>query len=36
VACAQRVCHIPAHPHEHDLCGEMGTFETDRPCRSPS
>ena len=34
VACAQRVRHIPAHPHEHDLWGKMGSLETDRHRRS--
>src|SRR5438874_5488726 len=35
VACAQRVRHIPAHPHENDLWGEMGTLKTDCHHRSP-
>src|SRR5215831_5078568 len=35
VACAQRVRHIPAHPHENDLWGEMGPFEADRHGPSP-
>src|SRR5262245_27602220 len=36
VAGAQRVRHIPAHPHEHDLFGEVGSLKTGRHCRSPS
>src|SRR5256885_8612600 len=36
MACAQRIRHIPPHPHENDLCGEMGTLKTDRHRRSPS
>src|SRR5262245_51614864 len=36
MARAQRVRHIPAHPHENNLWGEMGPFETDRHRRSPS
>jgi hypothetical protein len=35
VACAQRVRPIPAHPHENDLWGEMGTLKTDRHRCSP-
>src|SRR5438445_881533 len=30
MACAQRIRHIPPHPHENDLCGAMGTLKTDR------
>jgi hypothetical protein len=29
VAGAQRVRDIPAHPHENDLWGEMGSLKTD-------
>src|SRR5262249_54988251 len=36
MACAQRIRHIPPHPHENDLFGEMGTLKTDRHRRSPS
>src|SRR5437870_8364062 len=36
VACAQRVRHIPAHPHENDFFREMGTLKTDRHRLSPS
>jgi hypothetical protein len=36
VAGAQRVRYIPAHPHENDLFGEMGTLKTDRHRLSPS
>src|SRR4029453_9176592 len=36
VAGAQRVRHIPAHPHENDLFGEVCSLKTDRHCRSPS
>src|SRR6266568_4687072 len=36
VACAQRVRHIPANPHENDLFGKMGTLKTDRHRLSPS
>src|SRR5215510_12501376 len=36
MACAQRIRHIPAHPHEHDLFGKMGTLKTDRHRLSPS
>src|SRR2546427_8961614 len=36
MACAQRIRHIPPHPHENDLCGEMGTLKIDRHRRSPS
>src|SRR5262249_9795392 len=35
MACAQRICHMPAHTHENDLWGEMGPFETDRHRRLP-
>ena len=36
MARAQRVRHIPADTHEHNLWGEMGPFEIDRHRRSPS
>src|SRR4029453_8912230 len=36
MACAQRIRHIPTHPHENDLFGEMGTLKTDRHRLSPS
>src|SRR4030095_5943504 len=36
VARAQRVRQVPTNPHENDLWGEMGSFETDRHRRSPS
>src|SRR5262249_18981631 len=36
MAGAQRVRDIPAHPHEHDLWGEMGPLKTDCHRRSPS
>src|SRR5215831_8384106 len=36
VACAQRIRHIPAHPHENDLFGEVGSLKTDRHRLSPS
>ena len=36
VAGAQRVRDIPAHPHENDLWGEMGSLKTDCHRRSPS
>ena len=32
---AQRICDIPADPHQNDLFGEMGPFETDCHCRLP-
>ena len=36
MARAQRVRQVPTNPHENDLWGEMGSFETDRHRRSPS
>src|SRR5215470_13623239 len=36
MACAERIRHIPPHPHENDLFGEMGPLKTDRHRRSPS
>ena len=36
MARAQGIGHLPADPHQNDLWGEMGTFETDRHRRSPS
>src|SRR5262245_49388575 len=36
MARAQRIRHIPAHPHQNNLWGEMGPFEIDRHRRSPS
>src|SRR5215467_8997282 len=33
---AQRVCDIPAHPHENDLLREMSPLKTDCHRRSPS
>jgi hypothetical protein len=35
MARAQRIRYIPADPHENDLWGEMGTFETDHHRRLP-
>src|SRR6266849_7102603 len=36
MARTEEIGHVPADAQEHDLLGDMGTFEAHRPDRSPS